>query len=177
MHGVCWTSNLEVRRGYVSEPCRIADRWGGKSGLRSATRWVRRGCSVGKQSVRQAACRTALDVQAARVRRERRLNELAVEVLLASGEREAATGCSASDCRTGRLLGRGGSKGSCSDLCKLADVPQRARHWRLALSHVPRIAARHSGLCAQALKASLSGPPLLGNSQWLGDGLGEPPNV
>src|SRR5829696_6161114 len=49
---------------------------------------------MGQQSVRQAARRTALDVRAARraarAQRERRLDNLAVEVHVALGERDAA---------------------------------------------------------------------------------------
>jgi hypothetical protein len=48
---------------------------------------------VGKQTVRQAARRAAFQVQARyrreRVERDRRLERLAVEVLIALGEREA----------------------------------------------------------------------------------------
>src|SRR5918993_3779175 len=49
---------------------------------------------MGQQSVRQVASKTALDVRAARrvarAQRERRLDNLAVEVHVALGERDAA---------------------------------------------------------------------------------------
>ena len=49
---------------------------------------------MGQQSVRQAARKAALDVRAARrvagARRERRLDNLAVELHVALGERDAA---------------------------------------------------------------------------------------
>ena len=62
--------------------------------------------SMGKQSVRQAARRAALGVQAARrekrAERERRLDQLAVELLVALGERDAAI--AATEQRAGKAL-------------------------------------------------------------------------
>jgi hypothetical protein len=92
MKEVCRTSNLGIRRGYVNRPGSVAvtAQLVG-SGLR-LNEWtgVDKETVMNQQAMRQAARRSALDVQAIRRKeradRERRLEKLAVAVLTALGD-------------------------------------------------------------------------------------------
>jgi hypothetical protein len=108
----------------------------------------RRGDVMSQQSVRQGARRAALDAQAARRREradyQRRLEGLAVEVLAALGERDAAV--RDAERRAGEAFrtmtddeglsvrqavdwcGDGLTPGEASRLRRLADPPDRSKH-------------------------------------------------
>jgi hypothetical protein len=93
---VCGTGDLEIGWGYVKQVEIVGgDRWTRTSRLGLSEGPVSmRGDVMSQQSVRQAARRSALDAQAIlrkeRADRERRLDRLAVAVLTALGERDAA---------------------------------------------------------------------------------------
>ena len=85
----------------------LGDRWKWSGRLRGGMRDRRgKGDVMGQQSIRQEARRTALDVQSKRRReraeREKRLEGLAVRVLVAVGERDAAV--ARADRRAGQAL-------------------------------------------------------------------------
>ena len=123
VHQVCGTSNREIGWGYVKqvEIVVMTARLVG-SGLRpSKGSGVDEEMVMSQQAMRQAARRSALDAQAVlrkeRADRERRLERLAVAVLTALGERDAAvrdaerragaalqTMTNDEDCRWGRWL-------------------------------------------------------------------------
>jgi len=96
MQEVCGTADLEIRRGYVKQAAIVGgDRPSRRQRLRAQRgAGVDKGDLMSQQSVRQAARRSALDAQAGlrklRADRERRLEGLAVEVLTALGQRDAA---------------------------------------------------------------------------------------